>query len=325
MLIDLHVLIHDGDTDALLETLPATLVDAFCLVDMGKLPDSALVETARAHGKNIFVAAQVALEKGHILVYPPAEDTALEPMLTGSDDDKLRALLEAGCALIACHPYDKTTDYSLGDLVIQFTALHGAFVVNAGSVVAANDLALEVVEKLDIAAAGGTASDGPLGKAATLFSSNVGTQAELVEEIKRGDCWAVALGTEDRWSTVERRPERSGRGDRGGRGRGGRDGDRRGGRNRGDRDRGGRGRGRGRGDRPDGSNRGGRSGGSKRGERSGGGNRGDRSGSGNRGDQNRPPRGDDRGNRPERQEKSSEANGNFIPEDVLPPEIDGNR
>jgi hypothetical protein len=326
MLIDLHVLIHDGDTDALLETIPATLVDAFCLVDMGKLPDPTFVEAARSHGKKIFVAAQVALEKGHILVYPPAEETDLEPLLTGSDDDKLRTLLEAGCALIACHPYDKSTDYSLGDLVVQFTALHAAQIVNAGSVQAANDLALEVVENLDIAAAGGTGSDGPLGKAATLFSSNVATQAELVEEIKRGDCWAVSLGSEDRWTSVERRPEKPrGRGDRGGRGRGGRDGDRRGGRNRGDRDRGGRGRGRDRGEGDSGRSRGDRSGGGNRGNRSGGSNRGDRSRARKSGEGNRPPRGDSRGNRPDQLEKPDEINGNLIPDDSLPPEIDGNR
>ncbi len=301
MLVDLHVLIHEGDTDALLETIPATLVDALCLVEMGTLPDPAIVEAARAHGKKVFVAAQVALEKGHILVYPSTEELALEPLLSGNDDEKVRALLEAGCALLACHPYDKTTDFSLGDWVLQFTALHGALVVNAGSVQAANDLALEVVEKLDIAAAGGTGGGGPLGKAATLFATEVETQAELVEEIKRSDCWAVALGTEDRWSSVERRTDRPrGRGDRdrGGRGRGSRDRDRRGGRGRGERSgRGGRNRGRG--------ERGGRA--------------------GNDGDRKRAPRGDNRGNRPETQEQPSEANGNLRSEEGLPPEIDGNR
>ncbi len=305
MLVDLHVLIHDGDRDALLETIPATIVDALCLVDMGKLPDPAYVESARSHGKKVFVGAQIAFEKGHIIVYPPAADADLEALLSGSDDEKLRSLLEAGCALIACHPYDKTTDFSLGDSVVQMTALHGAVVVNAESVQAANDMALEVVEKLDVAAAGGTGSDGPLGKAATLFASDVETQAEFVEEIKRGDCWAVALGSEDRWTSVERRPERSDRGGRGGRG--GRDGERRGG----------RGRGRGRGDREGGRNRG---------ERSGGRNRSDRGGGRNLGEQDRPPRGDNRGNRPDAQEPSSEVDGNVIsPDEALPPEIDGNR
>lgn len=307
MLIDLHVLIHDGDTDALLETIPATLLDGLCLVEMGGLPAPEIVTAARAHGKHVFVAAQIALEKGHILVYPPAEDTDLAPLLTGSDDDKVRALLEAGCALLACHPYDKTTGHGLGDWIVQFTALHGAISVTASSKQTANDLALEAIENLDIAAAGGTGSDGPLGKAATLFASKVTTQAEFVNEIIRSDCWAVGLGAEDRWTSVERRPERSrGRGDRdrGGRGRGGRDGERRGGRGRGDRDRGGRGRG-----------------GRSRSNR----DRGDRAGRPTAADQSRPPRGDDRGNRPDQPEQPNEVNGNLRTDDNLPPEINGNR
>ncbi len=322
MLIDLHVLIHDGDTDALLETIPATLLDGLCLVELGGLPTPEIVAAARAHGKKVFVAAQIALEKGHILVYPPAEDTDLAPFLKGSDDDQVRALLAAGCALLACHPYDKTTGHGLGDWIVQFTALHGAIAVTAGSTQVANDLALEAIENLDIAAAGGTGSDGPLGKAATLFASDVASQAEFVEEILRSDCWAVGLGSEDRWSSVERRPERPrGRGDRGGRGKGGRDGERRGGRGRGDRDRdkGGRNR----------SNRGGGDRGRGRGDRTGGRPQG---GPGNApspapstNNRSSAPRGDDRGNRPEQPEQMSEINGNLRNDGNFPPEINGNR
>lgn len=326
MLIDLHVLIHDGDTDALLETIPATLVDALCLVDLGKLPDAAVVEAARTHGKKVFVGAQIALEKGHILVYPPAEDTDLAPLLSGGDDDKLRALLEAGCALLACHPFDKETDFGLGDWLVQFTALHGALAVTASSAPTANDMTLEVVENLDIAAAGGTGSDGPLGKAATLFASTVATQSELVEEIKRGDCWAVALGEEDRWTSVARRSDRHRGGGRDSRGRGGRERGGRGGRGRGDRDRGGQGRSRGRGDRNRNRPNQGESQRESQGE-SQGENRVEskpESKGGSRGKGGGADRGESRGNRPEKTGGQGEANGNVIDE-TSPPEIDGNR
>jgi hypothetical protein len=327
MLIDLHVLVHQGDTDALLETLPVTLLDGLCLVDLGKLPEASLVEAARSHGKAVFVGAQVALEKGHVLAFPPTEDFDIAALLGQGDDESLRALDEAGCALLACQPYDKEAGFGLGDWVVRYTALHGILAVTASSSQVANDLALEVVENLDVAAAGGTASDGPLGKAATLFAATVTDQAGLVDEIKRGDCWAVSLGAEDRWTSVERRPERSGRDgrDRGGRdgrtsrprGRGGRDGENRGrGRSRGSRDgRGGRdGRGR------DGDGRSTSRDGEGRNK-----GRGGESRSRGRGDRNRPRKDEDRGNRVTPPDDGrNDQNGN-VRNDQLPPDIDGNR
>jgi hypothetical protein len=317
MLIDLHVLVHQGDTDALLETLPVTLLDGLCLVDLGKLPDASLVEAARSHGKAVFVGAQVALEKGHILAFPPTEELDIAGLLAGGDDECLRALDEAGCALLACQPYDKEAGFGLGDWVVRYTTLHGILAVTASSSQAANDLALEVVENLDIVATGGTASDGPLGKAATLFAATVTHQSGLVDEIKRGDCWAVSLGAEDRWTSVARRPERSGGDGRDGRGRGrgGRDGRSSRPRGRGGRDGESRGRGRGgrdgEGRKPTGEGRKPRRDGEQR--------------SRGRGDRNRPRKDEDRGNRvPPPNDGRNDQNGN-VRNDQLPPDIDGNR
>jgi len=296
MLVDLHLTTENLELEALLDELQASTLDAVCLVDFEKLPDPSLVGQVRESGLKVFLGAVVPQKRGHLLAFPPDEEfdwgTFYED--ASSQDNFVAYARERGCALVACHPYHRETPGAMGDRILQYPGLDAVITVTAVSPVPANDMALEMLESLGAGAAGGTGASASVGTAATLFANTVEDQAQFVQELKKGDCWAVAMGPDDKWSSVRtsdsdgRDRRRGGRGRRDGRDRGGRDRGRRdrGGRDRGGRDRGGRDRGgrdRGRRDRG-GRDRGGRDHGEDRsgGNRSGG-NRDD----GNRNDGNR--------------------------------------
>ena len=259
MLLDLHVMATDADSDKIVDHARQAGLDGLCLVGFEGLPAAELVEKVREAGLKVFVGVEAPLGKGHALFFP-ADDEADWAQFYGAlpeDGDLMAYARDGGYAVAACHPYHKESPAAMGDRVLQHVGFHAVLVVTSDSPKAANDMAVDVLESVGAAAAAGSAATEPGGKVATMFVADIETQAQFVEELKAGDFWAATFGDEERWSVFEKRSEDDrGRGDRGRFG--SRDRDRGRGRDR-DRGRGGRDRGRGR-DRDRGGDRGRRDG-----------------------------------------------------------------
>jgi len=233
VLVDLQVLVANAESERIIREFKGTPLDAVCLVGFKKMPDAKLVEEVRASGIKAFVGVEIPLSKGHLLAYPHEGTFAVESVVDKNleDEEIISQCRSAGCAVVACHPYHKDSTAAMGDRVFQHRGMDAVMVVTSQSPMHANDMAIEALEAVGSPAAGGSASASPDGKCATLFVTHVESQEQLVDELRTGDFWAVALGEEDRWSVHEEDGAHSGGfrregygGDRGGRDRGGRPG-----------------------------------------------------------------------------------------------------
>jgi len=246
LIVDLHLAVEGRDIDSLLALLTDTLLDGVALVDFDRFPAPELAQALTEAGYPCFVGMQVRLARGALLAFPASADLQwIPPASPRSDEELIASLKQAGCALVACHPYHRVADAATGDGLIQVKGIEAILAVAGQSAQAANDLALDLVEKMALPAVGGTGNEGSPGKAATLFAERLTSQADLVAQIRARACWAVAIGAEDRWASADRapRPERDdrrregrGRRDEGRGRRDGRGGDRREGRRGGRRD-----------------------------------------------------------------------------------------
>ncbi len=202
MLVDLQVLLMEPDMDKLEAAVRDCPVEGVCLVGLRKLPDPQVLNRLKATGKALFFGAEIPLEKGHILVYPPEQVEDFNAWMEEAPrgEEALSFFNARGCAVVACHPYYKESEAAMGDRIFQWRGLDGTMVVTAESANSANDMAVDALDVIGCPASGGSAQVIPSGRAATLFVRRVETQADLVSELKGGDFWAVALGTEDRWT-----------------------------------------------------------------------------------------------------------------------------
>lgn len=256
MLIDLHV--HTNHTrgcslavrDVVRRAREAGL-DGVVITDLNTL--DALPE-ARAAAKEEGILAlcgvEVTTDRGHYLCFFPDPSRVPAPaQIFGSATpwpvrevlDKVR---ELGGVAVAAHPYDKTIERPSGDVVFTLEGLAAIEGLNATRRGAINDLAMEAADHMNLPCTGASGAHelADIGKAATLFKLPVATEADLVEQLRAGTVFSVAIGVTP--GTVERadhgRDRRDGghgrdRGhdrDRGGRGGHGRGGGRRGGRDR---------------------------------------------------------------------------------------------
>jgi len=240
VLVDLQLVVSNLDVEKTIDDLKRTPLDGVCLVDFKKLPDAAVVERVKAGSAlKVFVGAAVPIDKGHVLAFPPTQEFDLPAFLEqlAPESDVIVKAREAGCATVACHPYHKDSESAMGDRILQCHGVDAVITVTGTSPVSANDSALDVLDTLGVPGAAGTGAGTAPGKAATLFMTALESQADLVKELRAGECWAVALGADDRWSASGE----GGRGDRregrrggfSGRGRGGDRGGNRHGRDRG--------------------------------------------------------------------------------------------
>ena len=262
MIIDLHV--HSRhtpgcaiDPSEAVRRAHAAGLDGICFTDLDTL---AGLEEFRALAKEapikVFVALELAAERGHYLVFFPQPEKVPElGQLLGPKPwvvkDVLAKLNQLGAAVVAAHPFEKDMESPVGDLLYTLRGLAGIEVHNPRVKAGANELAVEAAEHLRVPCVSGSASKPHLedmGRAGTLFKRPVASEADIVEQLKQGAVWAVTLGGQPQ---PESRPSRGGPGER----RRDRDVDRRTGREgRG----GGRGGGRGRGGSGRGGGRGGR-------------------------------------------------------------------
>lgn len=204
MLVDLQVLLADADVERVVAGAQQARVDALCLVGFRGLPDAHLVRQVEATGKRVFVGAQLPLDKGHILVYPPEVVSDFSDIVAQAptNEETVSYFKSRGFSVVACHPYFKESTAAMGDRIFQFRGLDAIVVVTAQSPQSANDLAVDALDMIGCPAAAGSAEAAPSGKVATLFVTDIKDQAEFVNELKAGDFWAVALGNEDRWTDL---------------------------------------------------------------------------------------------------------------------------
>jgi hypothetical protein len=239
VLVDLHLPFVADELERITATVKAADINAVCLVGDGNLPTQEDADAVASCGVIVFRGVKVSLGRGGVLVFPADPNLEWPQFAAGAEDGVavVKAAREAGFAVVACHPYDKSAGETLGDRVFQLGSADGVIVVSAGSSQTANDLAMDTLGALKATAAGGTGSNAAAGRASTLFATPFDSQERLVAELRSGDFWAVSVGADDRFSPEERSDNRgdSRRGGRGGRGREDRDGNRRGGNYRGGR------------------------------------------------------------------------------------------
>lgn len=218
MLIDLHVLITQGNAKEIARQAIQAGLDGIVLVGFKALPPRDFLHNVRTMVESkeikVFAGVEVPLSEGHVLVYPRTLDYQIDfsGATTQEDSDKILEHFDLrGDALIACHPYYTEAESAMGDLLFQLNHLHGALIVTAFSPDSANDLAVEALESLNLPGCGGSSAESPLGKAATLFLGNIEHQDQLAERLRQGDLWAVAIGPEHRWTDRQKEPLRKGR------------------------------------------------------------------------------------------------------------------
>jgi hypothetical protein len=263
MLIDLHV--HSHHTRGCTLT-PRDVVrrakesglDGVAFTDLNTLDGLEEIRQAgREEGFLTLCGVEVATDRGHYLCFfPDPAKVPAPPQIFGSATpwsvrDVLAKVKDLGGVAVAAHPYDKSVERPSGDFIFTLEGLAAIEGLNTRRKGPANDLAVEAADHMNLPCTGASGALGALdeiGKAATLFRDPVGSEADVVQQLRAGTVFCVAIGvspgaaegarTERRGPERRERGEHRGggehRGDRGDRGEGG-------GRRRGPRGRGGRG------------------------------------------------------------------------------------
>jgi hypothetical protein len=201
MVVDLHVVVPQGDPDALERGLEACIeagLDGVCLLGEAVAPP---VEAARASRfaarLALFFGVRFPVDRG-VLLWLPADPAVLadEPWRAAPPRDAagVTALADAhGGVVLAAHPYDRTRGDSFGDGIFNMVGLTGIEVANARQDRFRNNMAVDATLRTKTSAFGGTASDEVerIGRAATVFLEVPADQAALVEALRRSDTWAV--------------------------------------------------------------------------------------------------------------------------------------
>ena len=262
MLIDLHVHSRHTRGGALspaeaLAAARAAGLDGVLFTDLGNLDG---LEEVRAAGRDAGVLALVGLEVstdlGHFLcVFPDPAAVPPPAQLFGSATpwparEVLARVKAMGGAVVAAHPYDRSTGSHCGDHLFTLDGIDAVQGLHGRRRGGHDDLAVEAADHLNLPCVGGSgalASAAEVATAATLFRDPVASEADVVAQLRAGSVYCVAMGVEPPPERPEERGGRAGRGDRPDRGRGshgGPGGGRERGRGAGDGGRGGRRRGR---------------------------------------------------------------------------------
>ncbi|HTP49386.1 MAG TPA: PHP domain-containing protein [Anaeromyxobacteraceae bacterium] len=244
MLIDLHV--HSRHSagcalaprDVVRRAREAGL-DGVAFTDLNTLDGLEEIRSAgREEGFLALCGVEIATDRGHYLCFfPDPEKVPALPQIFGTPPwpvrDVLRKVGELGGVAVAAHPYDKSIERPSGDFIFTLDGLAAVEGLNVRRKGPANDLAVEAADHMNLPCTGGSGAKESLddiGLAATLFKDPVGSERDLVAQLRAGAVFCVAIG-------VTPQPASGRGGDRGGPRRGGE----RGGQGRGG-DRGGQGR-----------------------------------------------------------------------------------
>jgi predicted metal-dependent phosphoesterase TrpH len=255
MLIDLHVHSHHtrgcplAPRDVVRRAKEAGL-DGVAFTDLNTLDGLEEIRTAgREEGFLALCGVEVATDRGHYLCFfPDPAKVPAPPQVFGSATpwpvrEVIAKVRELGGVVVAAHPYDKTVERPSGDVIFTLDGLSAIEGLNAHRKGPVNDLAMEAADHMNLPCTGASGAHAldEVGKAATLFREPVASEADLVQQLRAGTVFCVAVGVSpgaaeagrergDRRGPErrdrDRRDSRGGGRDRprGGRGRGGRGG-----------------------------------------------------------------------------------------------------
>ena len=198
MILDLHIhttISGDStiDPDTLVHVARSAGIDGICITEHGIEKSRIADDLSRKYDFPVFGGMEASTELGDILVfgidnYPRIISRARE----------LREFVEdKGGVLIAAHPfrsnfYRSSSDSSLtvedgcqSELLKLVDAMEA---INGWSTEAEVAFCQEVSTKLNLNATGGSDAHVPwqIGSCVTVFENNIGSEAELVEELKAG-------------------------------------------------------------------------------------------------------------------------------------------
>lgn len=208
MLIDLHV--HSNHTrgcnasvrDVVRRAREAGL-DGVAITDLNSLDGLAEIRAAaKEEGVVALCGVEVSTDRGHYLCYFPDPSRVPAPaQIFGSATpwpvrDVLAKVREMGGVAVAAHPYDKTIERPSGDVIFTLDGLAAIEGLNASRRGATNDLAMEAADHMNLPCVGASGAHelADIGKAATLFRAPVASEADLVEQLKAGTVFSVAIG-----------------------------------------------------------------------------------------------------------------------------------
>lgn len=169
---------------------------------------TAILDAARAfEDLAVFIGVEIPTDKGIMLGFAPRVDAFYKSELwrrlvvdtAPPAAEDLIALFEAeGGAVVASRPYDLDIPFHMGDWIYTLSGLSGVEVFSPSVGELQQNFALEAASFMGVATTGGSDPKGAsaeLGRYATLFARPVRTQAEFVEALRQGECWAVQIGS----------------------------------------------------------------------------------------------------------------------------------
>src|SRR5690606_24834961 len=115
------------------------------------------------------------------------------------------------------HPYERELEKPMGDFIFTLEGLSAVEGYAAGRAPLVNEHAIEAADRLGLPCVGGSCaheSVEAIGSAATLIRDEVRDERGLVDALRQGQVWAVAIGTELRFPGDVPPPRREYRGRR---------------------------------------------------------------------------------------------------------------
>src|SRR5688500_14248394 len=212
MLIDLHAHSHlskgcDLDPKAVLDRAASHGIDGVAFTETNTQDGcDELFDLGRKAKVKVFVGLELVTDRGQYLCFFPKPELAPEPVqMWGSNREKpwsaaecLPKVRSLGAAIVAARPFDRDTPHPAMDYVRTLGGLLCAVEgYNARVKQTSNDLAVEAAEALKLPCTGGSDARGSLdevGYGATFFKKPVQTQAQLVQELLKGEFWPVMAG-----------------------------------------------------------------------------------------------------------------------------------
>jgi len=210
MIIDLHIHTNLGsicsqlEPDDLLERAQELGIDAVCVTDHHSHRGAdRMIEYARGSGFPIFRGVEIYTELGDMLVYGMKRDTRYH--LTTFEELVEMAEMD-GAVIVPAHPcrgWDPKHSHKHvfpEEIVEHIVAIE---TLNGANTARSNQWAERIAEELGIPGIGGSDAHAlwQVGKCVTVFERGIGSQEELVAELKEGRFKAAyiedLLDTED--------------------------------------------------------------------------------------------------------------------------------
>ena len=199
MLIDMHLHQdrHSFDSHVSLEDIIDEAkrkgLDGICITDHDNLGLREIVHQFYNDDLKIFVGVEILTTQGDILVI--GLDKVPEKMITPKELLKLAD--EQGAVCISAHPYRKN-NRGLEDNIFEYSSdkqihLHAVEVCNGSTPFELNAQAGDTAKKTKLAMTGGSDAHWKerVGLMATYFSDDISTEQDLIEAIKKGNCYPV--------------------------------------------------------------------------------------------------------------------------------------